>query len=63
MLAKRVVAAPPAKPPEIGAVMAEPFCLTLTFGSGALLRIYSDNGPYECGQIFRSDAQDNLIVF
>lgn len=47
----------------IAAVMAEPLCLTLTLGSGALLRIYSDDGPYECGQIFRSDAQDDLIVF
>jgi hypothetical protein len=47
----------------LGGVLAEPYCLTLTFGSGALLRIYSDNEPHECGQISRSDAQNNLIVF
>ena len=39
----------------------EPFCLTLTFSSGDLLRIFSDEGAYECGQIYRE--HDSPIVF
>lgn len=39
----------------------EPFCLTLTFSGGDLVRIFSDDGPYECGQIHRE--QDSPIIF
>lgn len=39
---------------------AEPFCLTLTFERDTL-RIYSEDGPYECGQIY--DEAGLLIVF
>ena len=38
----------------------EPFCLTLTFERDTL-RIYSDDGPYECGQI--NDDAIRLTVF
>ncbi len=38
----------------------EPFCLTLTFERDTL-RIYSDDGPYECGQIY--DDANRLTVF
>src|SRR4051794_6108752 len=34
---------------RITAVEAEPFCLSMTFENGALLRIFSDEGRYECG--------------
>ncbi len=27
----------------------EPFCLSLTFSVGDLVRIFSDDGLYECG--------------
>lgn len=33
-------------------IEVEPFCLSMTFEGGAILRIYSDEGPYECGQIY-----------
>jgi len=39
----------------------EPFCLTLTFARGDLLRIYSDQGQFECGQIY--DDEGRLTVF
>jgi hypothetical protein len=32
-------------------VSVEPFCLTLSFDRGDVLRIHSDNGPFECGTI------------
>ncbi len=38
----------------------EPFCLTLTFERDTL-RIYSEDGPYECGQIY--DDANRLTVF
>ena len=38
----------------------EPFCLTLTFERDTL-RIYSNDGPYECGQIY--DDANRLTVF
>ncbi len=44
-------------------VDAEPYCLTLTFANGAQLRIYSDDGPYECGQIYPTNANDVMDVF
>lgn len=44
-------------------VTAEAYCLTLRFERGDLLRIFSDDGPYECGQIYPSSDPDTLIVF
>lgn len=38
----------------------EPFCLTLKFERD-ILRIYSEDGPYECGQIY--DDANQLTVF
>ena len=46
---------------KIGGVEIEPFQLTLTFDGGEKLRILSDEGPYECGQIF--DKRGMHIVF
>ena len=48
---------------RITAVEAEPFCLSMTFEDGALLRIFSDKGPYECGSISPADTHRGLIVF
>lgn len=45
---------------KVMACAVEPFCLTLTFERDTL-RIYSDDGPYECGQIY--DDADQLTVF
>jgi hypothetical protein len=45
----------------ISAVGAEPLCLSLTFANGAVLRIYTDLGPYECGQIYGAGGE--IIVF
>jgi hypothetical protein len=47
----------------ITGVQAEPYCLSLTFDNGSVLRIHSEDGPYEDGQIYRSDAPNDLIVF
>ena len=48
---------------RITTVEAEPFCLSMTFEDGALLRVFSDKGPYECGQIDPADTRRGLIVF
>jgi hypothetical protein len=48
---------------RIIAVDAEPFCLSLTFENGAQLRIFSDDGPYECGTINPADGGRGMIVF
>ena len=45
---------------KVMACAVEPLCLTLTFEHD-VLRIYSDDGPYECGQIY--DDSGRLIVF
>ena len=42
-------------------VAVEPFCLTLTFTCGDKLRVFSDEGQFECGQI--CDEEGELIVF
>jgi hypothetical protein len=47
----------------ITGVQREAFCLSLTFDNGSVLRIHSEEGPYEHGQIYRSSAPDDLIVF
>jgi hypothetical protein len=44
----------------ISKVDAEPLCLSLTFASGATLRIFSELGKYECGQI---GSKQGYIVF
>ncbi len=45
---------------KVVACVVEPFCLTLTFERDTL-RIYSDDGLYECGQIY--DDENRLTVF
>lgn len=46
------------------AVDVDPDCLTLAFANGAKLRIFTDLGPYECGQIWPPSVTGvGLIVF
>jgi hypothetical protein len=45
----------------ISAISVQPLCLSLTFASGAVLRIYSELGRYECGTI--SNTGVGMIVF
>ncbi|MEO5774256.1 MAG: hypothetical protein ABIQ32_09085 [Sphingomicrobium sp.] len=46
---------------KVRTVDVEPFCLTLTFTRGDTLRVFSNEGPYECGQIY--DEQGKVTVF
>jgi hypothetical protein len=45
---------------KVRLISVEPFRLTLAFDRGDLLHIYSDEGQFECGQIYESDR---LTVF
>ena len=45
---------------KITGFAVESFCLTLTFERDTL-RIYGDDGPYECGEIY--DDANQLTVF
>jgi hypothetical protein len=47
----------------ITAIGVEPLCLSLKFEGGALLKIYTDLGQYECGQIYPSKDKGIIIVF
>lgn len=44
----------------ISAINVQPLCLSLIFASGAILRIYSELGSYECGTI---SGRSGIIVF
>jgi hypothetical protein len=35
----------------------------MMFENGALLRVFSDDGKFECGQINPGDARRGIIVF
>ena len=48
---------------RIVSLEAEPFVLTLRFGNCTALRIHSDEGRYECGQIYPPGDPLKLIVF
>ena len=37
---------------RVAAVAREDLCLTLTFDDGSALRVFSDLGAYECGQLW-----------
>jgi hypothetical protein len=41
---------------------AEPFVLTLVFEKGSALRIHTDEGRYECGQIYPPGQSHNLVL-
>jgi hypothetical protein len=41
----------------------QPMTLTLVFEDGARLRIFTEEGPYECGQIYPPGKRAKLIVF
>lgn len=41
----------------------EPLCLTLSFANGAILRIWSEQIPYESGQIYPPGQEASPIVF
>ena len=45
----------------VAAVAREDLCLTLTFYDGSALRVFSDLGPYEAGQLWAPDG--SLVVF
>ena len=46
---------------SIQTIEVEPFCLTLIFDAGDIIRVYSDESPYECGQIYDEDGR--ITVF
>ena len=46
---------------RVAAVAREDLRLTLTFDDGSALRVFSDLGPYESGQLWSSN--DDWIVF
>jgi len=48
---------------RIDRVEAEPNCLSLEFDDGAVLRIFSELGAYESGQIYPSNTGSGPIVF
>jgi hypothetical protein len=47
----------------ITAVDAEPLCLSLTFADGAILRIFTVLGGFECGQIIFLTRGHGYFVF
>tara|TARA_B100001057_G_C22513053_1_gene818712 strand:- start:203 stop:562 length:360 start_codon:yes stop_codon:yes gene_type:complete len=46
---------------KVQLIDVEPYCLSLAFDSGDIIRILSDEGPYECGQIY--DEEGQVTVF
>ena len=46
---------------KVRLILVEPFCLTFAFEQGDLLRIFSDDEQYECGQIY--DEAGTMFVF
>jgi hypothetical protein len=48
---------------RVEALEVEPFNLTLRFSSGETLRVKSDEGPHEYGQIYPPGRPDKPIVF
>jgi hypothetical protein len=46
---------------KVQTISVQPFCLTLAFSGGDTIRIFSDEGPYECGQIY--DETGKFTVF
>jgi len=46
---------------KVQMISVEPFCLTLAFNGGDIVRIFSDEGPYECGQIYNEEGK--MTVF
>jgi hypothetical protein len=48
---------------SITAVDAEPLCLSLTFANGAILRIFTELGGFECGQIIFVGSGHGYFVF
>jgi hypothetical protein len=49
---------------RIAMIEVEPYRLSLTFDGGAILRVLSDDGPYECGTISPGFGETpGIIVF
>lgn len=46
---------------HITKVETEPYRLSLTFDDGAILRVFSEKGRYECGHIWSSENQLALV--
>lgn len=47
---------------SISAIDVEPLCLSLKFKNGSILRIFSELGQYECGQIYPMGSSAALIM-
>ena len=45
---------------RVSAIQSETSCLSFTFGNGALLRIFGNEGPYETGQILVEPYQGEI---
>jgi hypothetical protein len=44
--------------------LGEPLCLSLTFATGAILRIFTEIGGFECGQIYPPEESGRgFVVF
>ena len=48
---------------SVDKIEVEPLMLTLHFRNGDILRIHSDEGTYECGQIYPPSRPGEPIVF
>jgi hypothetical protein len=46
---------------KISEIEVDPFRSTLAFDAGDALRIFSSDGPFECGQIYNKDGE--ITVF
>ena len=46
---------------KVRVIDVEPYRLSLAFDGGDIVRIFSHEGPYECGQIYDEDGQ--ITVF
>jgi hypothetical protein len=48
---------------SITLLQSEPGRLTLAFGNGSMLRLWSDASPFECVQIYPPGREQNPVVF
>lgn len=49
---------------KVAPIEVQPLCLTIGFDDGQMLRLFSEEGPYECGLIqFTDDLADGYIVY
>lgn len=49
---------------KVAVIEVQPLCLTIGFDDGQMVRLFSEEGPYECGLIqFTDDLADGYIVY